>query len=309
MGKLLVTGASGFLGGTTLQLLLDHVPPSSLVGLARDPARVAHLAARGVEIRQGDYFDYDSLATAFAGVERLLLVSTTAGADRDTQHFNVVAAAKQAGVRHIVSTAVQRSEDAGARQSGVTDVELFTEQAVKASGLTYTILRQPIFLEQIGGYIGRDAYHTGVRVTAGDGTVAPALRRDLAAANAAVLTQDGHENKTYTLGGSEAASFRDFAAALSEIHGAPVPYVPVTVEEYIDGYVEQGLPRELAQFLHSWVKAVNEGEFSKNNRRPRAPDRLPAHQLPRIPRGAVPTHCSDGVARLPFNASRRTTKT
>jgi NAD(P)H dehydrogenase (quinone) len=264
MGKLFVTGATGNLGRLTLQLLLQQQPASRLVGLARDPSRAADLAERGVEIRQGDYFDYDSLVRAFADVERLLLVSAHAFTDRNAQHFNAIAAAKQAGVEHLIFTAIQRNEESGVRQIGVTDSDIFAEQAAKASGLTYTILRHPIFLDQLGGYIGADAYAKGVRVPPGDGTVAPALRRDLAAANVAVLTQDGHENKTYTLGGSEAASFQDIAMALTEIHGATVPYVPIEVEEYIERYVQQDIPRSVAEFMTSWTIGVNLGEFSED---------------------------------------------
>lgn len=264
MGKLLVTGATGHLGRQTLQILLEQVPAERLTGLARDPSRATDLVQRGIEIRQGDYFDYESLVRAFAGVEKLLLISTHAFTDRNTQHFNAIAAAKQVGVKHVVFTAIQRDDELGITQIRVTESDVFAEQALQASGLAYTILRHPIFLDQLGGYIGRDAYDTGVRVPPGEGTVAPALERDLAAANAAVLTQEGHENKTYTLTGSEAASFREIAAALSEIHGAPVPYVPISVEEYIDGFVELGLPRHVAEFMAAWTEGVNRGAFSKN---------------------------------------------
>jgi len=264
MGKLLVTGATGNLGRLTLQALLTQVPPDRLAGLVRDPSRATDLAEQGVDIRKGDYFDHDSLVEAFAGVDRLLLVSAEAFTDRDTQHANVITAAKQAGVQHVIFTAVQRREDSDARQVGVTDGDIFAENALKNSGLTYTILRHPVFTEVLGGHLGADPYDNGVRVPEGDGTVAPATRHDLAAANVAVLTQDGHENATYTLGGSEAASFRDIANALTEIHGSEVPYVPITAEEYTEGYLAQGVPREVAEFLTAWVTAIGGGAFSEN---------------------------------------------
>jgi NAD(P)H dehydrogenase (quinone) len=264
MAKLLVTGATGHLGRLTLQLLLEQAPGERLAGLARDPSRVADLAEQSVEIRQGDYFDYESLLRAFDGVEKLCLIATHAFTDRNTQHFNAIAAAKQAGVKHVVFTAIQRDDELGIKQIGVTESDVFAEQALKASGLAYTILRHPIFLDQLGGYIGRDAYDRGVRVPPGDGTVAPALQRDLAVANAAVLTQGGHENKTYTLTGGEAGSFRQIAAALSEIHGATVSYVPISAEEYIEGFVKLGLPRDVAKFMAAWTEGVNRGAFSQN---------------------------------------------
>ncbi|SFQ96484.1 deazaflavin-dependent oxidoreductase, nitroreductase family [Lentzea waywayandensis] len=264
MGKLLVTGATGHLGRLTLQALLTQVPPHRLAGLARDPSRATDLAEQGVDIRKGDYFDHDSLVEAFDGVDRLLLVSAEALTDRDTQHANVITAAKQAGAQHVIFTAVQRREDSDARQIGVTDGDIFAENVLKNSGLTYTILRHPTFMEHLGVYIGADAYDKGVRVPEGDGTVAPATRHDLAAANVAVLTQDGHENTTYTLSGSEAASFRDIANALTEIHGSEVLYLPITAEEYTESQLAQGLPREVAEFLTSWATAITGGTFSEN---------------------------------------------
>ncbi|MFG1924686.1 SDR family oxidoreductase [Cryptosporangium sp. NPDC048952] len=264
MGKLLVTGATGNLGRRTLQLLLERVPAEQLAGLSRTPGRAADLAERGVDVRQGDYLDYASLVRAFDGVDRLLLVSAQAFTDRSAQHFNAIAAAKQAGVRHVIYTAIQRDDELGIDQVGVTESDVFTEQALRASGLTYTILRNPMYLDQFDGYIGADAYENGVRVPHGDGTMAPALLRDLAAANVAVLTQEGHENAIYTLNGSEAASFREIAAALSEIHGKTVPYLPVSVEEHLDSYLRKDIPRPVAEFLTAWVAGVGLGSFSKN---------------------------------------------
>ncbi|MCA1189248.1 MULTISPECIES: SDR family oxidoreductase [unclassified Saccharopolyspora] len=262
MGKLMVTGATGHLGRAALHQLLRSQPAERLVGLARDPSRAADLAERGIEVRRGDYFDHGSLVRAFAGVERLLLVSAVALSDRNAQHFNAIAAAKQAGVEHVVFTAVQRDEGSDVRQPGVTDSDVFAEQALQASGLTWTVLRQPIFLDVLGTNLGADPYRNGVRVPDGAGAVAPALRRDLAAASAAVLTEDGHENTTYTLSGSESGSFREIAAALSEVHGAPVPHVPVAPEDYVDGLIaELGVPRSLAEFMAEWTAAINRGEF------------------------------------------------
>ena len=147
---------------------------------------------------------------------------------------------------------------------GVTESDVFAEQALRASGLAFTILRNPMYLDQFDGYIGADAYEKGVRVPPGEGTMAPALLRDLAAANVAVLTQDGHDNKTYTLNGSEAASFRDIAATLSEIHGTTVPYLPVEVDDYLESYLQKDIPQPVAEFVTAWVVGVGLGSFSQN---------------------------------------------
>src|SRR4051794_29709178 len=102
VSKILVTGASGDIGRRTLQHLLKRTSVSELVGLARDPTRAADLSAHGVDIRKGDYSDYNSLVRAFGGVDKVLLISTHAFADRKTEHANVIRAASDAGVSHLL---------------------------------------------------------------------------------------------------------------------------------------------------------------------------------------------------------------
>jgi NAD(P)H dehydrogenase (quinone) len=108
--KIIVTGATGNIGRLTLQHLLSHHPAKEIVGLAREPGKAADLSAHGIQIRSGDYFDIDSLLHAFEGVEKVMLVSATAFTDRRTQHRNVIKAAKQAGLRHIVFMPIIRKE-------------------------------------------------------------------------------------------------------------------------------------------------------------------------------------------------------
>ncbi len=197
-------------------------------------------------------------------MDKLLLVSALAFTDRSAQHFNAIAAAKQAGVKHVIYTSIQRDEELGIVQVGVTESDVFTEQALRASGLTYTILRNPMYLDHLELYIPPGTYEKGLRVPSGEGTMAPALLRDLAAGNVAVLTQEGHENQTYTLNGSQAASFREIAAVLSEIHGKPVPYEPVEREAHLQSYLQNGTPQPVAEFLTAWVAGVGLGAFSKS---------------------------------------------
>jgi NAD(P)H dehydrogenase (quinone) len=102
VGKLLVTGASGDIGRKTLLHLLKKVPANQLVGLVRDPAKAEDLAALGVELRRADYLDPASLSRAFTGVEKLMLTSTHAFTDRKTAHANVIDAAINRGVKHVV---------------------------------------------------------------------------------------------------------------------------------------------------------------------------------------------------------------
>lgn len=257
MSKILVTGASGHLGRMTLQHLLKRRPATELVGLARDPEKAADLAARGIEIRTGDYFDYDSLTRAFAGVEKVLLVPTHAFTDRNTQHANVIAAAEEVGVKHLVYTPIIRKAGSEFELPQVTEPDTFTMKTLEASGLRSTILGHPPYIENFQFYIGDSAFESGVRVPAGDGKVASASREDLAEAQAVVLTDPGHEGKTYALHGAPAVSFSDVAQILSERRGTAVHYVPLSDEEYLEHMVAGGLPRPAAEFALSWIHALN----------------------------------------------------
>ncbi|WP_194542627.1 SDR family oxidoreductase [Paenibacillus sp. JZ16] len=266
MGKILITGATGNLGSRTLNLLLKKVPANQAAVLVRDPQseKIERFVKEGVEAHQGDYFDYNSLLRAFNGVDKVMLISAQAFTDRNTQHFNVIAAAKEAGVKQVIYTSIIRKENSNLILPEVTMSDLFAEQTLRASGLDYTILRNPPYLETLHMYFG-DALKAGVRVPEGSGKVAAASLDDLAAANVAVLTQHGYENKTYTLSGSEGSSFADIAEALSEISEMNIPYESVSEKEYIDSMVANGLPVFMTDFLLGWVRGVNTGEFSETS--------------------------------------------
>jgi NAD(P)H dehydrogenase (quinone) len=261
MTKILVTGATGNIGRMTLQHLLTRLPASDLVGLARDPAKAADLAAEGIEIRQGDYFDCEGLARAFDGVEKAMLVSATAFTDRNTQHRNVINAAKQAGVQHIVFMPIIRKPGSTFILPQVTEEDLFAEERLKASGLIYTLVRHPPFLDNVEFYVGGSALERGVHAPAGMGRAAYASRDDLAEAHAVVLSERGHENKAYSLYGDPAVSFADVAQILSEISGRQVPYNVVSDQDYIAELTAAGLPGPAAGFLLAWVHGITAGEW------------------------------------------------
>lgn len=261
MAKILVTGATGNIGRKTLQHLLRRNPASDLVGLARDPAKAADLVAEGIEIRQGDYFDYDALVRVFADIEKVMLVSATAFTDRNAQHQNVINAARQAGVKHIVYMPIIRKAGSAFVLPQVTEQDLFVEQLLKASGLTWTLVQHPPFLESLEFYIGGKAYETGVHAPAGGGKAGYACRDDLAEAHSVVLSETGHENKTYALRGGPAVSFEDVAQILSQISGKPVPFVAGSDQDYIGHLVAAGLPEPAAGFALAWVHGITAGEW------------------------------------------------
>lgn len=263
MSKILITGATGGLGGLTVQALLHRVSAGQVVALVRDVSKAAHLRDQGVEVRQGDYQDRPSLLSAFQGVDALLLVSAMAFTDRLAQHVNVIEAAKTAGVRHIVYTSIQRKPGSSFSIDGVTESDIATEQALKDSGLSYTILRNGLYFEALGFLLGGEVLEKGVHVVEGEGKAPLVTRGDLAEANAVVLTQAGHENAIYTLGASEAVSFREIAAELSALQGEPVVYSPVSADQFVADLIDAGLPPAVAEFQAQWEMAVAHGEFAE----------------------------------------------
>lgn len=261
MTKILVTGATGNIGELTLKHLLKRVPAGALLGLARDPSKAAELAAKGVEIRQGDYMDRDSLDRAFEGVDKIMLVSAPAFTDRNAQHKNVIDAAEKAGVSHVVYMPIVRNAGSDFAIPQVTADDLFAEEQLEASGLAYTLVGHPPFMENLQSYAGGNPIETGVIAPTGSGKAGYATRSDLAEAHAVVLTEAGHEGKSYSLLGSPAVSFADLARILSEIGDKPVPLKQVSDEDYIAQLVSVGLPEPAAAFVLTWVHGVNAGEW------------------------------------------------
>lgn len=263
MTKLLVTGATGHLGRQTIEFLRERTSTSRIVALARDPTALSDLAASGIEVRRGDYVDKASLVAAFAGVEKMLLVSAVAFTDRLAQHLNVIEAAKEAGVRHIVFTSIQRKAVSPLVISMVTESDIATEEALKASGLNYTILYNALYLDALSMIMGDRATEDGVRVPGGTAKGALVARRDLAEANAAIMAGTGHENQSYTLGGGRTASFADIAVALGNIAVKRVDYVDTPIDEYVAAKVALGFPPAAAGFLAEWAQAVAVGEYAE----------------------------------------------
>jgi NAD(P)H dehydrogenase (quinone) len=262
MSKYLVTGATGGLGSQVVEFLLRRIPAEKIVALTRDPKKLRALTDKGIEIREGDYLDPHSLEQAFEGVERLLLVSALAFTDAVTQHANVIATAKRAGVRHVIYTAIQRVEGGNFELPQVAEWDRKTEALLKSSGLDWTILRNPMYLDMLPLGFGKDVTNAGIRVPAGNGLAALASRRDLAEGTAVVLSGEGHEGKIYTLGSSGAVSMSDIATAISEASGRAIEYRETSIAEFVSARVDEGFAERAATFFAAWFQAIAAGEFA-----------------------------------------------
>lgn len=261
MEKILVTGATGHLGRQTVQALLKRTSSDNIVALARDPSGATDLAGLGIEVRQGDYGNPASLHSAMRGIDRLMMVSTVMFTDTVAHHRNVIRAAKDAGVDHIVYTGIQRREGSGFSIDMVTETELATEAALHESGLAWTIMRNSLYLDSLPLIFGSTVLERGLKAPGGNGRAALGARRDFAEANAAVLTSNGHVGKIYTLGASSTASLDDAARSISEATGRNVSYEHVSRPAYVALRAVEGLPEPVASFLGQWAEAIAVGEF------------------------------------------------
>lgn len=254
-----VTGATGQLGRIVIEKLKQQLPAAEIVALVRDPQKAQGL---GVSARAADYGRPDTLLPALAGVERLLLISSSEIGQRATQHANVIAAAKQAGVRQIVYTSVLNADTS---PLSLAQEHRQTEADLKASGLAYSILRNGWYTENYLGSLGAALQHGAFIGSAGDGRIASATREDLAEAAVAVLTGSGHENRTYELAGDSAWTLADLAAEVSRQTGKPIIYQNLPQAEYAKALTGFGLPDGLAAAIASWdVDASNGALFSED---------------------------------------------
>ena len=241
--KIGVTGATGQLGRLVVEKLKQKVAADTIVALVRNPEKAADL---GVETRPFDYTQPETLVTSLKGIDKLLLISGNEIGQRLPQHKAVIEAAKQAGVKQITYTSILHADSS---PLGLAGEHLATEIALKASGLTYTILRNGWYTENYTGS-AKGAVGAGAFIgNAGDGKIASAARIDYAEAAAVVLASEVHENKTYELAGDEAYTLTELAAEISRQTGKTVPYNNLTEAEYAGILKSFGLPDGLAEML------------------------------------------------------------
>ncbi len=228
--------------------------------VTRHPDALDHLVERGATVRRGDFDEPEALAEAFAGGERMLLISTLSIGRRAAQHRAAIEAAAAAGVRHVVYTSFPKPL-AGHPVGAIATEHGETEEILHASGLDWTILRNATFAElQIPP--GALAVAGGKLYTnAGTGRLASVSRRDSARAAAAVLTSDGHAGRTYDITGPEAVSQTELADLLSEVSGRAVKLVRVGDRTLTWGLTRAGAPKPVARSIVAFGKAVREGYY------------------------------------------------
>lgn len=241
-----ITGATGQLGRLVIRELLKSVPASRIVALARSADKAADLAAQGITVRIADYDRPDTLEAAFAGVTRLLLISSSQVGQRVAQHRNVIDAARRAGVAAIAYTSLLHADRS---PLGLAAEHVETEALLATSGLQWTLLRNGWYTENYLAGIPAALAHGALIGCADDARIASAARADYAAAAARVLASDGHEGKIYELAGDDAYTLTELAAEISRLSGKPVSYRNLDEVGYRDALTGAGLPPALAAML------------------------------------------------------------
>lgn len=261
---ILITGAAGQLGRIVLDQVLasGKVAPASVIAASRDPSKLADYAERGVQVRKVDFDDPAALPAAFAGADRILIISTDVLGEpgrRLAQHVAAVEAAASAGAKRILYTSMPQPDDSAVTFAGD---HLGTENAIKATGLAYTIFRSGWYMENLFMALPH-ALQTGQWYSAaGNGRIAHVARRDSGEAIAAGLLASDVTSRTYTLTGDVAYSTEEIAAAASRATGRPLQVVHVTDEELAGGLKAAGLPDFLVPTVVSFDTNTREGKIA-----------------------------------------------
>jgi NAD(P)H dehydrogenase (quinone) len=237
--KLLVTGATGKLGSKVVETLLKTIAAEQLAVSVRNLEKAEGLRARGVDVRLGDFDLPETLDTAFAGIDRLLIISADGDNEiRIRQHANAVEAAVRAGVKFIAYTSLANATES---TNIMAPPHVATEAAIVKTGIPYSFLRNNWYLEnEIGSIQGAIAGAPWV-TSAGVGKVGWALQQDYAEAAAAVLTGKGHENTVYELSGPLLTQ-EELVFVLGVVLGKEIPVQQVDDEKYAEIMKGLGLP-------------------------------------------------------------------
>ncbi len=251
--KIGVTGATGQLGRLVIASLKTKVAAENIVALVRNPEKANDL---GVEARAFDYEAPD--AKAFEGIDKLLLISGNEIGQRARQHTNVIEAAKAAELKEIVYTSLLKADSS---TLNLAAEHLATEEAIKSSGMVYTILRNGWYTENYTGSV-KGAVGAGAFIgSAGNGKIASAARADYAEAAAVVLCSNDFAGQTLELSGDSAYTLSELAAEISKQTGKNIPYNDLPEAEYAKILAGFGIPEGFAQAIASWDVSASKGDL------------------------------------------------
>jgi NAD(P)H dehydrogenase (quinone) len=261
-----ISGASGKLGRIAAETLLAQVPVEDVVLTTRTPEALQDLAAGGATVRHADFDEPESLPAAFAGIDRLFMISASNGTGkRQDQHGQAIAAAREAGVAHIVFPSMPGVEDPS-HPVGLTATEYReAEESLRDGGVAWTVLRDGPYseLHVVERFVPAVAAGRVV-MNAGDGKCGFVSRDDVAAAAIAVLLSDEgeHSGAIYDISGPELLSFPEAVALVSEVTERDIEYIEVDDDAFADEMRKNGQSEMMAVTLAGMGRAIREGYFA-----------------------------------------------
>lgn len=224
---LLLTGVTGKTGGEVArQLSAAGVPFRVLI---RNPAKADAIRALGSEIVIGDAADRVVLERALDGIERALLVMPN-GEDQLLLEERFTFHATRAGVRHLVK--LSSLESVPESSNPITRTHVASEVFIRESGMEWTMIRPTFFMQTFLGSAAAIREKGILSMPAGGGTIAPTDLRDVAAVICRVLTEPGHENRSYDLTGPELLTLTEVVAQFSAVLGRGIRYVDQPMPEF-----------------------------------------------------------------------------
>ena len=258
--SVIITGAAGHLGRLVTEQLLERLAPDELILVTRRPEALRELRGRGIDVRQGDFDNPASLRQAFAGGERMLLISTDAVGQRVRQHRAAIEAAAAAGVSHVVFTSIVNPVPRNPLGPNAWE-QGKTEALLQRSRVAWTVLRFGSFAELVLPPAATAVQNGRYVTNAGDGRLVSISRRDCAEVAAITLTTDGHVGKTYDITGTEALSPHDLVELYSDLSGQPVKVLQLNDPMLTSVLVGIGTPMPIALGITAFGRAVRQGYF------------------------------------------------
>jgi NAD(P)H dehydrogenase (quinone) len=249
-----VTGATGQLGRLVIDALLARVPASEITAAVRSPEKAGDIAAKGVQVVKADYNAPETLVSAFAGTDRLLVISGNEFGQRVEQYERIIGAAQKAGVTFIAYTSIINADGNPIYLGADHKV---AERLISESGIAHAFLRDGWYNENYVTSIQGGAAHGVVIGAAGNGRISSASRTDYAEAAAVVMA--GAREGVFELGGSEAFTMADLAAMIGEVSGSAVACNNLPPEDYAEQLKGFGVPEGMAGALADSDRHAAEG--------------------------------------------------
>lgn len=259
---ILITGATGQLGGAALEQAASIAGKENVVAFARNKEKGQALEAQGYTVRFGDFDNKAALEAAMEGIDKVFLVPTV-DHHRFEQHKNVVDAAKSAGVSHLVYAGVTMKDLSTSKLIPLMESHYQTDDYIRQSGIPYTLLHNNLYMDVIPMFVGEQVIEKGIYLPTGDGKVAFALRREMGEAAANVITGSLHENKEYAITGAAAYSYQDIADTLGALSGKTVNFHDANPDSFEEILTSYGLPEFAIFMTNGFSLDTRNGQFSE----------------------------------------------